>query len=247
MRLRCNSILLRLFLFLALSASLGRSENEFTLQPGESLKYRVYVAGIPLGEERFLVKSVSERDGRRVLLIEVTIDSSPSLLKLLDYHERRMIWWDDEAGVPLAEEASITQRQRISREEFSFDHEHGWGTIVREEDGTRTTITRPIESGTQTASSLLYYFRRFPWEEGEFELSLLGREGADHFTYEVVEEKTPLRVPFGRFERTYRLHNRRFNYELWFDRGPGHLPLEIRSKLGLGVARAKLVEAEGYR
>ena len=234
-------------MLLAFSASLGRGEGEFALRPGESLRYRVYVAGVALGEERFLVKSNSERNGRRILLIEVTLDSYPSLFKLLDYHERRTIWWDDEAGVPLAEEASISQRRKIAREEFSFDHERGSVTIVREGDGTRETVHRPIEPGTQTATSLLYYFRRFLWERGEFGLSLLGQEGAERYTYEVIEEKAALRVPFGRFERTYRLYNRELKYELWFDRGPGHLPLEIRSRLGFGLAQAKLVEAEGYR
>mgnify|MGYP005839162751 CR=1 FL=1 len=245
--MRRGSPFLKLFLLLALSAPLGRSGIEFALRPGESLRYRVYMAGLALGEQRFLVKSASVRDGRGVLLIEVMLDSYPSFFNLLDYHERRTIWWDDEAGVPLAEEASISQRRKITREELSFDHERGSVTIVREGEGTRATIHRPIEPGTQTATSLLYYFRRFPWERGEFGLSLLGQEGAERYTYEVVEEKAPLRVPLGRFERTYRLYNRELKYELWFDRGPGHLPLEIRSRLGFGLAQAKLVEAEGYR
>ncbi|MGQ9779544.1 MAG: DUF3108 domain-containing protein [Bacillota bacterium] len=192
-------------------------------------------------------KSAGERDGRKFLLIEATIDSSPLLLKFLEYHERRVLWWDEEAGIPLREEASILQGRSLFQETFSFDLGKGVVTVTRERDGTREVEQIPFAWGTQTGLSLLYYLRRFPWEQGEDRIAFLGRGGTEWYRYEVVEEKAPVRVPFGRFERTYHLSNREFAYDLWFERGPGRLPIEIRSRLGFGLAQAKLVQAEGYR
>lgn len=240
-------LLLKTLVLFVFCAGLGRSKPGFTPRVGERLTYRVYMAGIALGEEVLLVKSTGEKEGRRFLVIEATVDSYPFFLKLLDYHERRVLWWEEETGAPLREEVSILRGRSLFQEVFSFEPEKSVVTRTWERDGEKGAQQLPLVPGAQTGLSLLYYLRRFPWEQGEERVALLGRGGTEWVHYKVREEKKPVEVPFGRFAATYHLYHPQHEYELWFERGPARLPLEIRSRQGFGLAQAKLVQAEGYR
>jgi len=221
---------------------------EFAPKPGEVLVYRLYLAGLPLGEQRLAVKAARTEDGKPALLLEETLDSLPSVLWLLDYHERRSVLWDADAAAPLYESATITQRRSVVQEQFKFDRERGLVWVTKTHgDGTSDANNLGCSPGTQTGCSLLYYLRTFPWERGQSRLALLGSRGTEWYTFTAVAEKNPFTVPYGRFEQSYHLSNRELKYDVWFDRGPGHLPLEIRSRLGPGIAQARLVAASGFK
>ncbi len=224
------------------------AEPDFALRPGEDLAYRVYLAGLPLGEERLAVKEGGARDGRAVFLLEQTLDSYPTVFSLVDYHERRTVLWDAEAGLPLAEEATVVQRRSVYRERFVFDHQREAVAVEKDyADGRNSSRILPSAHGTQTGATLLYHLRSFPWENGNGRVALLGGQGTEWHAFKVELEKGSHEVPFGRFAHPYHLTNSELKYDIWFDRGPGHLPLEIRSRRGLGMASARLVEARGYK
>ena len=98
----------------------------------------------------------------------------------------------------------------------------------------------------QTGCSLLSYFRTFPWERGETRVSLVEHGKVGQYTFTVTVERQSVTVPLGTFAQTYHLNNAELKYDIWFDRGAGHLPVEIRSRAGFGLAQAKLVSAEKY-
>lgn len=243
---RLPAYLLSLLAPLAMAA-VAANEPVFRVKPGEILVYRVYIAGLALGEQRLTVQAAPEH-GQTCLLIETSLDSYPSFLRLLDYHEHRRLWWDAELGIPLREEGQVTQRRTVSAESMVFDLSRGLAKIEKSksDDLTRQAMV-PFVLGTQTGSSLLYHLRTFPWERGVYRLALLGNGGTIWYQYGVEVEKRAIKVPFGTFEGAYHLFNKELKYEVWFDRGPGHLPLEIRSRSGVGTAQAKLVSAEGYK
>lgn len=220
----------------------GRGEAVFRPPVGERLIYRITFAGITLGEEVLTVKSAGGREGRRYLVIEAVITSSPRL-KLLDYQEQRILWWDEEDGIPLREEAFIRQGRSLFHEVISFLPEKGVAVRTREREGEKTTGEVPFLPRTQTGLSLLYYLRRFPWEGGEDRVGLLGEGGTEWASYR-VKEGGPLQVPYGRFSATYYVYHPR--YELWFDKGPARFLLAIHSRFGFGQAQAKLVGVEGW-
>ncbi len=240
----------RLALVVAVLLSIGilsRAES-FAMQPGECLTYRIYLAGLSLGEERMTIKDGGTKDGQVILLLEQTLDSYPSVFGLVDYHERRLVLWNVETGLPLTEEATVIQRRAVSRERFSFDRSRQTVTVEKDfPDGRNTSRSLPVANGTQTGTTLLYHLRTFPWESGSGRIALLGGQGTEWYSFQVETEKTPHEVPFGRFEHTYHLTNAELKYDVWFDRGPGHLPLEIRSRRGPGLASARLVEARNYK
>lgn len=216
---------------------LSRAETGFVMQPGEHLTYRIYLAGLALGEERMSIRDDGTKDGRAVFLLEQTLDSYAAVFGLVDYHERRLVLWDVEAGLPLSEEVTVIQRRSISRERFAFDHSRQAVTVEKNSsDGRSTSRAMPVANGTQTGTTLLYHLRTFPWESGDDRIALLGGEGTEWHSFKVEVGKKPHEVPFGRFEYTYHLSNSELKYEVWFDRGPGHLPLEIRSRRGPGLA-----------
>jgi len=227
---------------------LSRADSGFTMRAGECLTYRIYLAGLVLGEERMTTRDGGTKDGQAILLLEQTVDSYPSVFGLVDYHERRLISWDIEAGLPLAEEATVVQRRTSSRERLAFDRSRQTVTIDKDySDGRNNSRTLPIANGTQTGTTLLHHLRTFPWERGSGRIALLGGQGTEWYAFQVETERTPHEVPFGRFEHAYHLTNTELRYDVWFDRGPGHLPLEIRSRLGPGLASARLVDARGYK
>jgi len=224
----------------------ARAETTFTPKAGESFTFRIYFAGIALGEQKITATSAKTSDGRPALFFEQLLDSFPSIL--VDYHEKRTVLWDLDGIFPLAEEATIVQGHKTMHEKFVFDPAQGLATIDRTSfDGTVAAYNLPCTAGTQTGTSLMYYLRTFPWERGQDRLPLLGGKGTEWYTFTVAVENHPIVVPFGRFEQTYHLYNREIKYDVWVDRGPYHLPLEFKSRLGIGVAQAKLVAARNYK
>ena len=60
---------------LLLMSLLSRAEADFAMRPGECLTYRIYLAGLALGEERLSIGDGGIKDGRAVLLLEQALDS----------------------------------------------------------------------------------------------------------------------------------------------------------------------------
>ena len=177
--------------------------------------------------------------------LEQTLDSYSSVAALADYHEKRTLGWDPDLCAPVREEALITQKKEATRELYEFRPELDsiLATSVSA-SGAVTTRTFPYTEGTQTNCSLLLYLRTFPWEKGETRVPVLDLNGGvKWYSFSVAAEEKEFAVPAGKFPRTYHLFNRELKYDIWFDRGPGRWPLEIRSRLAFGTAQAKLVEA----
>lgn len=236
-----------LSLLLAAVPGAAADGETFAPKPGEVLVYRIYLAGIALGRQRIEVRA-GKAEGRELLYLDVTLDSTRSLFGLADYHERRSILWDPAEARPLAEEATVTQRNVVQTERLSFDSSEGLIRILRTPaDGTARTETAPYVENTQTNCSLLTYLRTFPWEKGRTDIPLLTGSSVASYGFTVVAETRPIRVPYGTFTRSYHVFNRELRYDIWFDRGPGHLPLEVRNRTNLGLASMKLVEAAGYK
>lgn len=242
--------LMRFFLSIAVPAvaagALG-ADPAFSPRAGEFLRYKLSLAGLALGEEQICIKNGSPDDGRPLLILERSLDSYASLARLVDYHEKRTVVWDPMACRPLREEAAVTQRRLTQKTSIDLLHDLGRAEVrLTDEHGASRNYAVPCASGTQTSSTLLLYLRSFPWERGQNMVPLLGEKGTEWYGFAVKPETRPFRTPLGTFTATYRLTNRELRYDIWFDRGPGHLPLEIRSKLAFGTAVARLIEAKGY-
>ncbi|MGE5550343.1 MAG: DUF3108 domain-containing protein [Bacteroidota bacterium] len=225
-----------------------RAGGAFAPNIGESLTYRIYLAGFALGEEQLHVKASKTPDGKPALLFEVSLDSYPMLFRLLDYHEKRRVLWDPEGAYPLAEEGTVTQHRAAQTVRIEFRPAQGAILMTSTRPGeTPNDSTLPYVGNTQTNFTLLYYLRTFPWEKGQYRVPLFTGQRVDWYTFEVEAETRPVRVPYGGSDQTYHLFNRELKYDIWFDRGPGRLPLEIRFRAGFGLAQAKLVSAVNFK
>lgn len=243
--MRRGTIVFALIAVLTAIGGAAPAEPIFLAKPGETLTYRIYVAGIALAEEKLCVTEAKSNSGRALLAIEMRLDSFKSVFNLIDYHEHRSITFDPESGAPLEERARIVQRNSVTEESFVFDAASGLVSMTKRRGDRTTTDSKPFVPGAQTGCSLLYHLRGFPWEQGRYRLAIFGNDGIEWYSY-TVDTVSSFRVPFGRFDRVYHLVNKALGYEVWFDRGPGRLPLEIRSRLGFGVAQARLIGATGY-
>lgn len=244
---RLKALLVTLLLASVAGAATGMAAGAevYAPRPGEVLVYRIYLAGLALGQQRITVR---EAENRQKLRLEVALDSLHALFGLADYHERRSILWDPEAARPLYEEAAITQRKLTQSERLVFDPAGGLIRIQRTQaDGAISQETTPYVADTQTNCSLLTYLRTFPWEKGRTAVALLTGSNVGTYEFVVAVETRTVRVPFGSFTQCWHVFNKELRYDIWFDRGPGHLPLEVRSRTNLGMASMKLVEAGGYR
>lgn len=216
----------------------------FVPPDGERLIYKIYVAGLALGQETLAIEHGQDKNGRPVVIMEQRLDSYPLVSALIDYHERRILYWDPISATPIREEATLTRQKRISRERMEFLPERGVIVYTGEaEDGRTGSKTFPFQVETQTGCSLLLYLRTFPWERGSRRLAVADVLGVAVYEFVAVPETGVFRAPIGSFPRTYHLSNRELKHDIWFDRGPDRLPLEIRSRLAFGSAQAKLVEA----
>ena len=55
----------------------------------------------------------------------MTVDSYPSVLGLVDYHEKRTVLWDEQTALPIQEEGSITQRRSTIHDSTVFQPDKG--------------------------------------------------------------------------------------------------------------------------
>ena len=215
----------------------------FVPKDGENLTYRVsctLVIEINLGEEHLNAVKTTNEEGRSMLRTDQIVESTTSLVS---YSEKRSVLWDPRDMIPVSEDSMVTQGGNTNQESIRFLLDQNLVMIDR--NGAKNQVA--YEPGLQTGTSLIYYLRTFPWERGIARIPLFANNQVKWVSFEVKEETEAKKVRFGQSDCVYHLSNEELKYDLWFDRGPGHLPLEIRSKLGVGLAKAVLTKATGYK
>jgi len=215
----------------------------FVPKDGENLTYRVsctLVIEINLGEEHLNAVKTTNEEGRSMLRTDQIVESTTSLVS---YSEKRSVLWDPRDMIPVSEDSMVTQGGNTNQESIRFLLDQNLVMIDR--NGAKNQVA--YEPGLQTSTSLIHYLRTFPWERGITRIPLLVNNQVKWVSFEVKEEKEAKKVDFGQFDRVYHIYNEQLKYSIWFDRGPGHLPLEIRSKLSVGLAKAVLTKAVGYK
>lgn len=209
----------------------------------ESLYYRVFVKGIPIGEQVFRVTGEATYEGHPVYCIQTELRSYPAISLLFRYNEKGLLYLDKEGLFPRYSLREIEEQHRERREEILFNPEKGEVIRIITENGEKTEKAYPLpEASCLDNLSLVYYLRTRPWEKGDKTFFFLTPNGPVEVEYSYLGREK-VETPLRRFTAD-KIDDPVSRITVWFSRDEKCYPVKISVGQSVGTIISLLVKLE---
>lgn len=215
-------------------------KNSFTR---ESLYFRVFVKGIPVGEQILRVVGEDTYEGHPVYCIQTELRSYPALSLLFRYKEKGLLYLDKEGLFPRYSLREIEEQRREKREETFFYPEKGEVILRTTKNGKNTEKIYALpEALCLDNLSLVYYLRTRPWEKGEKTFFFLTVNGPVEVEYSYLGQER-VETPLRKFTAD-KIDDPVSRITVWFAREEKGYPVKISVWQSTGTIISVLVKIE---
>lgn len=137
-------------------SGVAAANNEFVIQSGEKLTYRISWSNfIEAGSAELTVSQAGE--GKASLFrFQLKAVASPSISKIYPFRDDFVSYFDSALGAPRRYEKNLTERSRVVKETVEFDQ---YGRFAVRENSRKQKQRFTTDLGTQDPISALYIIR----------------------------------------------------------------------------------------
>jgi len=224
----------------------------FTVCPGytgktafheECLSYRVYIRGIPVGEQSLRVAGETIYEGFPVYHIKTTLRSYAAVSLFFRYREQGVLYLDKEGFFPRYSYREIEEQRKKTKEEIIFSPEKGEITSRITKNGRTTERVYSLpEEPCQENFSLVYYLRTRPWEKGRETFYFLTRGGPVKIDYHHLGFEE-VNTPYKKLSAD-KIDDPVSRITVWISRDARAYPVRIRAREDFGTLDSLLVSVD---
>ncbi len=232
-------IYLLLFILLGCAQPALSQGKEFSV--GETLRYQVFIKGLPIGEQILRIRRENTYQARRVLEIEMSLRSYAAYALFYTYGEQNLLYLDAQTLTPVYLKKTIKEKDRSWEEEYFFGEEKVEKRVMV--PGTPPKIMAyEAKHPLLESLSLIYFLRNRPWREGQNQIYFLTSTGPQAIVYK-HQGKERIRV-FDDYQWAEVVHDPVSQVKVWFSQAEPVYPLRIQVTSNLGVLTARLVKID---
>ncbi|MBI1824551.1 MAG: DUF3108 domain-containing protein [Nitrospirae bacterium] len=259
---KINTIAITFFLFLSLlavqisGADSAHSSINFpgvrpvqVIQSGERLEFSVNWMGMNAGSAILEVGQEVEIGASRAFHIMSTARSNDFISRFFPVEDRIETFVDAENLLPLKFMIHQREGRRFKEREVHYDQTNH--KVLQLEEGREETFK--IEPNTQDALSALYFFRTLEMPAPGGSAIIKVHEGGKNWDLEVkVLGKEAIDTPVGQFNTVKTLVMARYegvfmnkgDITVWFTDDDRRVPVQMQSKVAIGMIKALLVSKD---
>jgi hypothetical protein len=217
-------------------------ERATAIVPGESLTYRVAVAGVESARAALAVGKPGRSDSHPVVPLRGAVEPLPALRAFVPFRADMVSYVDRAAGTPRRTLSSRT----VDHKDVRLETRYGPSSVEVKQDGGKPMKLR-ARPGAHDALSALWSLRSRAHPEGE-RLRFRILDGRVEHRVEIVAAAVEsIDTPMGpraarRFDGRWRIPGRRLrSFSLWLTTDDARIPVRLEGATRLGVARFDLI------